>query len=372
MSTPNAPVTVADPGGHYEEATHEGLTVSTNTATAEDIQKSLEFKEDDQGSAPPKELDTKPDGKAPAKTEVTSGPERGPDGRYLPKERKAEAGRQEEGRGAEGEQEGTQPEKPLGKPRDDPRARMLEATRESAALKRDMENLRRELQEARATPRPREAPATPPQEEGPPREEDYVARPYADYIAAVAEYKANERIKTTLQQITQQQRSQQYESQISGVMDGFKGKISSYYTEHPEQHDAALEVAAALTPSFFLPAGSTPGPSNVLADEVISSDHPEAFLSYFAEHPEHLQRFATLRTAREVWREVAKIEARIEDSREKAEAAASAGTAPRPVSKAQPPVRPVTGGTINADGELSDSMSDDAWLRAAQRKRLQR
>ena len=88
-------------------------------------------------------------------------------------------------------------------------------------------------------------------------------------------------------------------------------------------------------------------------------------LIYLSEHPDQFQRIASLKTPRDVSREMAKIEARLE--------AATASTSSRPsVSKAKPPVRLVTGSPATATVEPSDESSFDDHYKFYQAKRRAR
>jgi hypothetical protein len=94
-----------------------------------------------------------------------------------------------------------------------------------------------------------------------------------------------------------------------------------------------------------------PNASNWIADELVfSSENAPALMLHLSEHPDELQRIATLSSPRAVTREMAKLAARLE--------AASAGVSSKPEpSKAKPPVRPVTGSPHAADPtDVSEEM----------------
>jgi hypothetical protein len=86
---------------------------------------------------------------------------------------------------------------------------------------------------------------------------------------------------------------------------------------------------------------------------------------YLEEHPDALQRIAALSNPRAVSREMAKLEARLES--------AAAGTRAKPdkeeVSKAAPPVTPVTGTPYVAEGGEPDiSKGFDSYHKARQKQ----
>jgi len=74
---------------------------------------------------------------------------------------------------------------------------------------------------------------------------------------------------------------------------------------------------------------------------------------WFSEHKDEYQRIAALQTPREITREVAKIEGML---------TAPAGTPVKPsVSKAPPPVRPVTGAPHTAERGWRPGMTLDEY-----------
>ena len=121
----------------------------------------------------------------------------------------------------------------------------------------------------------------------------------------------------------------------------------------------------ALQPIFTLEPKQVPDGSNFIASELFSSpESAPALMLHFTEHPEELQRIAALTTPRAVSREMAKIEARLE--------AATAGTSSKSkeeVSKAAPPVKPVSGVPYVAESdEYREGMSFDEYARLRQKQ----
>jgi hypothetical protein len=88
---------------------------------------------------------------------------------------------------------------------------------------------------------------------------------------------------------------------------------------------------------------------------------------HFTEHPEDLQRIAALSTPRAVSREMAKLEARLE-------AATSGNSSKREdVSRAAPPVKPVTGKPYVSEGEeYRPGMSLDEYARIWRKQNARR
>lgn len=377
------PASTPEPGP-YQTATHKGISVTSNTDSAENMQSTLAFDEKadataDQGSAPPtKDTEAKPDvkAKAPAKADAPGGPERGPDGRWLPKDAKGAeiSGDPVEKSGPEAE---ISTEKRKGSPRHDPIARMEEVTREAAALKRDLAMARQELAAARSTPRPQPAPQ--PSYQAPPAGDEPKAenfKNYEDFVDARATYRANQAIEARIARMSQdaqaQEKAARYQSGVQTAVSRMSQKAEELRQSDAEEHASLMDFAAKFEPVIGMAPGTRPGPMNALGDEIIASSEPIEVLRYLRDNPDTLQRIATLRTSREVAREVAKIEDRIE-ARSQAQAAAPAGTAPKPVSQAPRPVRPVTGGRTASDSsEPDDSMSDAEYFRRRMAQGLRR
>lgn len=272
---------------------------------------------------------------------------------------------EEHGDRGEGES-GSQTERPLGKPRDDPRARMLEATRKEAQAKREAAEYQRQLAERDAEiaryrqqtqePHPSQVPTN--QRERPPfKAEDFPE--YDDFIVAVGQWQHEQWEQRQQQAYNEAQANYEAQAaaqQIVARIDTFHEKIQSEFGD--QFTERISEDCRSLVPTFMLQEGTPIGPDNVMADEVVSSDNPTGVLLYLSEHPDVFQRIATLPSPSAIQREMAKVEARVE--------AATAGN-PAPAKAyvpAKPPVRPVTGSPTAADpNELSDELSDDEWLR---------
>ena len=105
-----------------------------------------------------------------------------------------------------------------------------------------------------------------------------------------------------------------------------------------------LEVSDAVKARGERPTGV-----NFVADQLFSApERAPALALYLSEHPQDLQRIAALQSPRAVTWELAKLDAKLSDA---ATAGSSSG---REVSKAKPPVTPVTGSPHTDSGELDD------------------
>lgn len=269
-------------------------------------------------------------------------------------------------------------EKPLGKPRDDPRARMLEATREAAELKRALAAKDAELNEARRAFRPAPPPADAPkltykQDQGvKPVVEDYAD--YNEFVEDLTDWKAGARINGEFQRrqamAQQQQAEAQYYGKINSAMENYSKKVEEAWPTR-EAFEAEVDPRLIAMPtSLELGPGERPGPENCIADELVAMDNPVPVMRYLSQNPHELQRIASLSSSRLIAREMAKLEDRA--------SAATTATAPRTeVSRAPRPVRPVTGAphaALSEDlEELANSDAPGAFERyAAKRKSASR
>jgi hypothetical protein len=261
-------------------------------------------------------------------------------------------------------------EKPLGKPRDDPRARMLEATRKEAEAKRERdaeraraERLERELAAERAArPAPPKPAAEPekarPAEDIKPKADDF--EDYEQFLDARDAYNRRqwERETEARAQVSARQRS------VDSTVFSFNERLAGVKADNPEFaakfHEFMGGVSPEvrdLQPSFMRAEGQRPDASHVIADEIIRSEHAPALMLHFTEHPEDLQRVKALRTPDDVKVEVRLIARGLE-------AATTVATSTEPeVSKAKPPVRPVTGSPHTADSEPDDDTPYDDHVR---------
>lgn len=347
----------------------DGWTIQSNTASADEIQKGLE-------SLPKAERQIKPIPDKPKGEAKDEKPDLSKAASALGREggkAAAEARKQRaesepvpdvhgvDERAGDLEEKGEEvPEKPLGKPRDDPRARMLEATRQAAEAKRERDYYRALYEQARQG-QPQAEPETPQLEKPPFKPEDFPE--YEDYLSAREAWT----LDRWRQQAAQEAELSGFANRIDSAVQDFHGRIQEAFGQ--EYESKISEEVRLLRPSFALSAGEPVGAENVVADEILSSERAPALMVYLSEHPEVFQRLATLPSPQAVQREMAKLEGRLE--------AATTATQPqlRSVSKAPPPVRPVTGTPMTSENELTGEESYDEHVRimnARERARLRR
>ena len=134
------------------------------------------------------------------------------------------------------------------------------------------------------------------------------------------------------QQATDQQRYQQQAEQVrTERASTFTERIKQAVTATP----ALLEKIAAspvsqFTPLESLPKGVRPGPENMLAQEVMTSEMAPALLVHFADHPGELSDLLD-KTPAEIIRAVGRLEAKLTP------AAGKPGPLPKTTSSAPPP-----------------------------------
>lgn len=247
----------------------------------------------------------------------------------------------------------------LGKPRHDPRARMLVATREAKAAKaereaaktradtaeRERDALKAEVERAKA-PKPAEAPAK--AEPGKPVPGSFTT--YEEYIEALADYKTEQRFKERDAKAAQDASVKQFADQVDSQL----AKAIAARKEHEKTDPGFLSrlspemIAIVNKPSFARTLEEKLGPEHVVSDEIINSGAagPRLML-HFSDHPEELQRILALTQPIDV-----QVEMRI-----LARTLGVASTAINPkreVSKAPQPIRPVTGGPHIDDSDEPD------------------
>lgn len=302
----------AAPGG-YASVTQDGITVDSNTETADEIRAGL----DAEKPAPP--ADEKP----------PDGMERDAAGKFVK----------------------------AAKPRHDPQARIDQITAKQKEAERKAEALERELAALRRPPAPDPKPAADAVADW----KRFKALPDApkleqfetieDYTMAVGHFiatkSADEREQRHVQQTQQQHDEHEY-----------RELDRAWQTRRDEAFAADPTLAARVIPE-------TPMSLPMLHAIKISPIGPQ-LLVYLSDHQDEAQRLSTLHPAL-VMRDLGKLEARLE--------AASSGPAPvvPAVSHAKPPTKPLGSSPVtNADAEPGDEASDDEWYRWNQRQKKRR
>lgn len=253
-------------------------------------------------------------------------------------------------------------EKPLGKPRDDPRARIHElnekrkAAEEKARLAEERAaRLEREQAEARRVPPPPQPPVREEAKapEGKPRPEDFES--YEDYLDERDKYNR----KTWEAEIEQRNQQETRVQKIRSMAQSIKESTEAYRKVDPDYDTRVTPEITGLYPSFeAIRRNERPDARHFIADEIVQDpENAPRLMVYLSEQKAEFQRIAALSNPRAVTRAIGMIVARLD--------AATTATSSEPEgSKAPPPVRPVTGAPVAAAFQYREGMSFDEYLDA--------
>ena len=371
MTEAAAPAPVQKPpANHAVSVTVGGDTVTTNADSEENVRALLEGDEEAEGDVKKAASELgKRGGKASAEKRAAEKDAEKPD-------TEDEDGEEAKAKDTDDEEEKESKGKKKGDPRHDPVARMKQATRQASEAKRELaaERASREELEARiarlergeqpASVSPRQPGNGKPDPNAEPREEDFET--YKEYVKAQSRFEVRQELAEERERARQEAQAAEHGKAIKTAIDNLLEGTDKLGQEDPEAAERVAEVAAQLVPSFGLPPGVKPTAPNFAADEILTSKSgaPRIML-WLSEHPDALQRLATLKDPRDALREVARIDARL-DSASPGQPAPKAKTA---VSQAPPPIRPVTG--VPAATDSDDLTGDLSYDEFAARKRAQ-
>lgn len=276
-------------------------------------------------------------------------------------EKKASESEPEDEDGDEQEDKESEKDKKLGKPRNDPRARMLQATRQLAEERRAHQETRSQIDELRA-----EIEAMKTGKTRSPNEPKAESRPHTSERPDPAQYDDYEsyldaRDEWNLRRWTEQaQKQAQREAAMSEQDRALSQAIQKFRESVGQDVSAWSEEVLSLKTEFQLADGERPSGENWIANELVFNPESAAPLGlYLSQHPDEFQRIASLSTPRDVSRAMAKLEARLE--------AANAGNGSERVekSKAAPPIKPVRGAPYVSDGDPGPKPGEsfDAWFK---------
>jgi len=259
-----------------------------------------------------------------------------------------------------------EPKKPA-KPREDPNARISQAIARQREAERRAEAAERraaELEAARSQPQVEQPKPVPDRERymampNAPKEEDYER--YSDYTADLSIFIADQRYaeKEQARQQTAAQRGAEQARQA--VNESFISRIEAAepaFLESVSQEVLNIPTFDSLQPGEPVTAW------HAIGEEIRRSEHVVGLMRFFTQHPDELQRLATL-PPRELTRSMALLESRI--------GAAPSGPAqlPRVSSQAKPPIRPERGAPLKSD-EGSDDESIEAYIARENRRQAAR
>lgn len=255
-----------------------------------------------------------------------------------------------------------------GNPRHDPKARINVLAREKREARERAERAEARVQELE---RERQARAARPAAEGAhedrraaaadadpdpePNEGDYET--HAEWMSAHARWSVRDERRQLAAQDAHHARAHHQATAHVEAMETFRSRVHEAIEADPEIRDRILSIGKQLVPVEDLPEGAQPRQSNVMASLIIASEQTVPLLLHFESNPEDFQRIAALRTPADILRAMAKLEYRLEA----ATAGASSEALPE-VSKAPPPVRPVTGAPRTAPPDLSGDIPFDRYV----------
>lgn len=332
----------------YTTVQHEGMKISSNAGESrEDVQVNLGW---ESPAEPESESDPQPESADSPEPPVEATPT--PDTKKAPK------------------------------PRNDPKARMLDATAKEAAAKRERDDARKELETLKAelaalksapsamAPKPPAIAADPASRvvggDGEPDPSDLAKYPDGQfdrkYLADLSRWSAKQEYQereTARDTATRQSAAQREADDIGRT---FSERVQGSGIIWPETIGKAWSTTAILAyPEHYQKAlakgeavGSSNGllPINDITDVIQRSDAPKKFADHFTNHPEDLQRLLTLPRER-LLAEMGRLDARLD-------AAVTPASAPVATpSNAPTPIRPVGGAPVATD---SDDYSDDEPL----------
>lgn len=287
--------------------TSDGFDVSSSSETPEEIQASLEIGKESVETAP----EEKPDETPEDKPEVEEG--RNKRARHDPTERVRMATREAK----------------------EAKQRAETAIQEKDEIARRAEEYRQELEKMRVSATPRSEDRS-----GKPKSTDFET--YEEFTEALAEWKFNENV----QKLQSQQRMEAIERETAHRFSSFEKKMKDHMDADPTYKDRISPNVLNLRPLSAMAPGEPRGPLNALAEHFLVSEVAPKLIEYFSEHEDELQRFSTLHPLR-FGVELGKVEERLS-------AGSFTAAAPVEMSKAKPPVRPVTGGPPIVDKDLPD------------------
>ena len=293
--------------------TSDGFDVSSSSETPEEIQASLNRDEPKEEVAKTESVEAEP-------AEAESVEEKPP---------------VEEGRNKKARHDPAERVRMAAREAKEAKQRAEDVTREKDEISRRAEEYRLELEKIRVQTKPKE-----PDSSGKPKSTDF--HTYEEFTEALAEWKFNENI----QKLESNRRMEAIERETAHRFSSFEKKIKEHMDADPTFKDRISPDVLNLRPLSAMAPGEPRGPLNALAEHFLVSEVAPKLIEYFSEHEDELQRFSTLHPLR-FGVELGKVEERLS-------VGSSTATAPVEMSKAKPPVRPVTGGPPIVDKDLPD------------------
>lgn len=184
---------------------------------------------------------------------------------------------------------------------------------------------------------------------------------YEDFVEKLIDWKAEEIIRRSEEKAREQAEAEQFFRKLEEKASGFQKRVAAAREADPEVIERIDPRFFELKPTFMLPPGSNRGPANDVAQAIVESEHGVRMMLYLSEHPDEMEKVLRLPDAYQVTLAMGRLEAKV---------AEMPPPAVRGVSKAPPPLRPVSPSPQANEPDLLGEMDFDTFYRrAASRKR---
>lgn len=233
--------------------------------------------------------------------------------------------------------------------------RMGELTRKAAIAEARAEQAERLLLAKGEPPKPAQTTEAPEK----PREEDFGST--AEWMEALADYKAEEKLRTFRTELDQKAQAESAKSEQAVQAQEWKEKEAAVQEKHPDYDDVTAQAMSTLRES------NTPACYAVAHALQVSEMGPE-LLYYLGQHPEEVEAMADLHPTDAILR-VGRIEARLakeEPGGEPEKTAPPQTRAPKPPT----PIKKVSAGKALDPNDPADAekMTPEEWAAARNAK----
>ena len=184
---------------------------------------------------------------------------------------------------------------------------------------------------------------------------------YEEFVEALTDWKTEKKILQLQERDRQASAADTQGRRLEAQMDAYRERTQAVIETDPEALERIDPELQQLRPTFMLAPNETPGPENDVAQAIFESEHSMALMLHLSAHPEEMVRLGGLPDSFAVARAMGALEAKV-----------TAAPGPRlvpppaeaaPVSKAKPPVKPLSGSAQHAEEDVSDDMDFDDHMR---------
>lgn len=270
-----------------------------------------------------------------------------------------------------GEKQEKAPDPPKN-PRHDAQARVLQATNRVAQERERADRAEARLRDLEAQRNDLQAPVQPADPGVPPKPTQADFQTDAEYVEAVADWKADRKIEAFKGEMAQDARNAAAADESLRVVKTFNEHLETAKAADPDFLDRVDNELLSIFPTFMLTPDQTPGPANDMAEAIVKSDNTAALMLHMSAHPEEVRRILALPTPLDVAVAMGRLDATV--GRAEAPPSVPVPSVAPTMSKAHAPVTPVTTSTSKATDEVTDDSSLDDHFRiynAQDRKRRQ-